>query len=143
MVSDYEAGLSDRRLFELENRTTIELDEEVEVMSNERSTAARVGARLRDGRAFSVLVPAPKGSPSRPFSAEEHEARFAQELSSRISHQRCADIVAIAKDLDRLDASRLCGKKPAGRTSRGSFRSTPATRGNSPSGCCIPSTVAS
>jgi len=42
-----------------------------------------------------VLVPAPKGSPSRPFSAEEHEARFAQELSSRISHQRCAEIVAI------------------------------------------------
>jgi 2-methylcitrate dehydratase PrpD len=90
-VSDYEAGLSDRGLFELEDRTTIELDEEVEAMSNERSTAARVDARLRDGRAFSVLVGAPKGSPSRPFSAEEHEARFAQELSSRISHQRCRD----------------------------------------------------
>jgi len=108
-VSDYEAGLSDRRLFELEAQTTIELDEEVEAMSNERSTAARVGVRLRDGRAFSMLVGAPKGSPSRPFSAEEHEARFAQELSSRVSHQCCAEIVAIAKDLDRLDASRLCG----------------------------------
>ena len=108
-VSDYDAGLSDRSLFELEDRTTIELDEEVEAMSNQRSTAARVDARLRDGRAFSVLVPAPKGSPSRPFSAEEHEARFAQELSSRISQQRCAEIIAIAKDLDRLDASGLCG----------------------------------
>jgi 2-methylcitrate dehydratase PrpD len=108
-VSDYEAGLTDRGLFELEDRTTVEVDDEVETMSNERSTAARVGVRLRDGRTFSVLVPAPKGSPSHPFSAHEHEARFNEELSSRISHQHCADIIAIAKDLDRLDPSRLCG----------------------------------
>jgi 2-methylcitrate dehydratase PrpD len=107
-IADYEAGLADRSLFELENRIAIDLDDEVEAMSDERSTAARVSLRLRDGRAFSILVPAPKGSPSRPFSAEEHQARFQEELSSRISHQHCAEIIAIAKDLDRLDPSRLC-----------------------------------
>jgi 2-methylcitrate dehydratase PrpD len=107
-VSDYEAGLTDASLFELEIRTTIEADDEVEAMSNERATAARVGVQLRDGRTFSMLVPAPKGSPSRPFSAQEHEARFKEELSRRISHQHCADIIAITKDLDRLDPSRLC-----------------------------------
>ena len=107
-VADYEAGLADPSLFELENSTTVDLDHDVEAMSDERSTAARVSLRLRDGRAFSILVPAPKGSPSRPFSAEEHEARFQEELSSRICEQHCKEIIAIAKDLDRLDPSRLC-----------------------------------
>jgi 2-methylcitrate dehydratase PrpD len=102
-VADYEAGLADRSLFELENRTTIALDDEVEAASNELSTAAKVSVRLRDGREFSILVPAPKGSPARPFTAQEHEARFTQELASRVSDKVCADIVRMATDLDRLD----------------------------------------
>jgi 2-methylcitrate dehydratase PrpD len=107
-VADYEAGLADRSLFEIENRTTVDLDDEVEAMSNECSTAAKLGLRLRDGREFSMLVPAPKGSPSRPFTAEEYEARFREELSSRICEKSCAEIIAIAKDLDGLDPRRLC-----------------------------------
>ncbi len=107
-VADYEAGLADPSVSEIEKRTTVGLDHEVEAMSNERSTATKVGVRLRDSREFSILVGAPKGSPSRPFSAEEHEARFRKELSSRICEMRCAEIIAIAKDLDRLDAGRLC-----------------------------------
>jgi 2-methylcitrate dehydratase PrpD len=106
-VADCETGLRDRSLYELEERTTIALDDEVEAASNELSTAARVSVQLRDGRELSVLVEAPKGSPTRPFSAEEHEARFAQELSGRISDAACADIIAMSKDLDRLDPAWL------------------------------------
>ena len=102
-VADYEAGLGDRSLFEIEERTTIELDDEVEAASNELSTAAKVSVRLHDGRALALLVPAPKGSPSQPFTAAEHEARFTQELSTRVSDKICADIVRMAKDLDSLD----------------------------------------
>jgi 2-methylcitrate dehydratase PrpD len=112
-VADYEAGLADRSLFELEDRTTIALDDEVEAASNELSTAAKVSVRLRDGREFSMLVPAPKGSPTRPFTAQEHEARFTQELSSRVSDKVCADIVRMANDLDRLDP-RWLGRALAG-----------------------------
>src|SRR5439155_11905591 len=72
-VADYEAGLADRSLFALEERTTIALDDEVEAASNALSTAARVRVRLRGGREFSILVPAPKGSPACPFSGAEHE----------------------------------------------------------------------
>jgi 2-methylcitrate dehydratase PrpD len=106
-ITDYETALTDPALFELENRIAIDPDEEVEALSNERSTAARVAAGLHDGRAFSILVPAPKGSPSRPFTAEEHESRFHEELSSRISSERCAEIADMANDLDHLNASRL------------------------------------
>src|SRR5215467_780008 len=102
-VADYEAALADRSLFELEERTAIDLDDEVEAASNERSTAARVSVELRDGRKLSIFVPAPKGSASQPFTAQEHEARFTRELSKRVSEKVCAEILSVAKDLDRLD----------------------------------------
>jgi ferric-dicitrate binding protein FerR (iron transport regulator) len=102
-VADYETGLGDRRLFAIEDRTTIDLDDEVEAASNALSTAAKVSVRLRDGRALSLLVPAPKGSPAHPFTAQEHEARFVQELSTRLSDKVCAEIVGMSRDLDRLD----------------------------------------
>jgi len=102
-IPDYEAGLKDKSLHSIEERTTIALDDEVEAASNELSTAARVSVALRDGRKLSMLVPAPKGSPSQPFTAAEHEARFIQELSPRVGDKVCGEIVAMSRDLDRLD----------------------------------------
>jgi 2-methylcitrate dehydratase PrpD len=102
-VADFEKGLGDRRLFEIEKRTTITLDDEVEAASNALSTAAKVTVRLRDGRDLTQFVPAPKGSAGDPFTAEEHETRFVQELSTRVSDKVCAEIIAMSKDLDRLD----------------------------------------
>ena len=116
-VADYEAGLVDRDLYELQERTTIALDDEVEAASNELSTAAKVSVRLHDGRELAILVPAPKGSASHPFTADEHVARFVHELSSRVPDAVCADILATAKDLDRLDPHRLAvalsGQRPS------------------------------
>ena len=108
-VSDFEAGLSDKSLHAIEERTTIVLDDEVEAASNELSTAARVSVTLRDGRTLSKLVAAPKGSPSQPFTGAEHEARFMQELSTRVPNNVCKKIVAISRDLDQLDARWLGG----------------------------------
>jgi 2-methylcitrate dehydratase PrpD len=102
-IPDFETGLKDKSLYDIEERTTIALDDEVEAASNELSTAARVSVVLRDGRKFSMLVPAPKGSPSQPFTAAEHEARFTQGLSPRVGDKTCAEIVAMSRDLDRLD----------------------------------------
>jgi 2-methylcitrate dehydratase PrpD len=102
-IPDFEAGLKDQSLHAVEERTTIALDDEVEAVSNELSTGARVTVTLRDGRTLSRLVPAPKGSPSQPFTGEEHEARFIQELSSRVPDKVCSEIVAMSRNLDRLD----------------------------------------
>ena len=102
-VTDFEAGLSDRSLHAIEKLTTIELDDEVEAASNEVSTAARVSVTLRDGRKLSKLVRAPKGSPSQPFTGVEHEARFTQELLSRVPERVCFEIVAMSQNLDQLD----------------------------------------
>jgi 2-methylcitrate dehydratase PrpD len=102
-VEDYRAGLADRGLHDIEERTTLDIDEEVETASNALSTAARVSVVLRDGRALSRLVKAPKGSAADPFTGAEHEARFIAELSRRVSDRICARIVAMSKDLDSLD----------------------------------------
>ena len=102
-IEDFEAGLKDQSLHALEERTAIALDDEVEAASNELSTAARVTVTLRDGRTLSRFVPAPKGSPSQPFTGAEHEARFTQELSSRVPEKVCSDIVAMSRNLDQLD----------------------------------------
>jgi 2-methylcitrate dehydratase PrpD len=64
---------------------------------------------MNNGRALSMLVPAPKGSPAKPFTDEEQEERFTRELATRIPAQSRADIIAMAHDLDRLDPGRLCG----------------------------------
>jgi 2-methylcitrate dehydratase PrpD len=102
-VADYEAGLGDRRLFALEERTSIALDDEVEAASHALSTAAKVSVRLRDGRSLTKFVAAPKGSAGDPFTGAEHEARFVAELSRRVPDRVCAEIIAMAHDLDRLD----------------------------------------
>jgi hypothetical protein len=52
-------------------------------------------------------VAAPKGSPSLPFTGAEHEARFTQELSSRVPDKVCSEIVAMSENLDQLDPRRL------------------------------------
>jgi 2-methylcitrate dehydratase PrpD len=106
-VADYEAGLGDRALRELETRTTIALDDEVEAASNALSTAARVQVRLRDGRELAAFVAAPRGSAGNPLRPDEHAARFTAELMQRVGAATCGEIVAIARDLDRLDARRL------------------------------------
>ncbi len=108
-IEDFEAGLKDQSLHALEERTAIALDDEVEAASNELSTAARVTVTLRDGRTLSGFVPAPKGSPSQPFTGAEHEARFIQELSSRVPEKVCSDIVAMSRNLDQLDPRWLGG----------------------------------
>jgi 2-methylcitrate dehydratase PrpD len=113
-IPDYEAGLKDKSLYDIEERTTIAPDDEVEAASNELSTAARVSVVLRDGRRLSMLVPAPKGSPSQPFTDAEHEARFTQELAPRVGDKTCAEIVAMSRDLDRLDP-RWVGQALSGR----------------------------
>jgi 2-methylcitrate dehydratase PrpD len=108
-MADFEAGLKDQSLHALEERTAIALDDEVEAASNELSTAARVTVTLHDGRMLSKFVPAPKGSPSQPFTGAEHEARFIQELSSRVPEKVCSDIVAMSRNLDQLDPRWLGG----------------------------------
>ena len=64
---------------------------------------ARVTLRLKDGTSHSVFVPAPQGSPSRPFTHADHIARFRRELAHRWDDKTCDQVIATAENLADLD----------------------------------------
>jgi 2-methylcitrate dehydratase PrpD len=102
-VPDYEASLGDARVKAIESLVRCEVHPEVEAATTAESVPARVIITLRDGASHSVFVPAPKGSPSRPFTHQDHIARFRRELSRRWSQDTCDDIIDMAENLGRLD----------------------------------------
>jgi 2-methylcitrate dehydratase PrpD len=67
---------------------------------------ARVIIAMKDGTKHSTFVSAPKGSPSRPFTHDDHIARFRRELAKRLTAKSCDEIVDIAENLADLDRVR-------------------------------------
>jgi 2-methylcitrate dehydratase PrpD len=109
-VGDYEAGMQDTAVSELEKRVRWEVTPEVEAATTPESVPARVIIKLKSGAAHSTFVAAPKGSPSRPFTHADHLARFRRELSSRWPDKTCDHVIAFAGDLSAVDRlSRVAG----------------------------------
>jgi 2-methylcitrate dehydratase PrpD len=79
------------------------VDPEVEAATTAESVPARVTVTMKDGTKQSTFVSAPKGSPSRPFTHDDHVARFRRALEKRLSARSCDEIVAIAGNLADLD----------------------------------------
>lgn len=103
-VADYEHGLSDPGVRELEDRIRCEIDPEVEAATTVESVPAKVVIRTLSGQEYSAFVRAPKGSPSRPLTHEEHIDRFNHELKKRLSKHSCEAIVRAAENLAALDS---------------------------------------
>jgi 2-methylcitrate dehydratase PrpD len=61
---------------------------------------------MKDATRHSTFVSAPKGSPSRPFTHDDHIVRFRRELTKRMSEKTCDEIVDIAENLAGLDKVR-------------------------------------
>lgn len=98
-VGDYERSLDDPAVKALESRVGCEVDGDVEAQSGAESVAARITLKLRGGAVHSVFVKAPKGSPSRPFTHEDHVARFQFELERRWPQERRDALVRASKSL--------------------------------------------
>lgn len=101
-VRDYEGGLRDASVKAVEARVRCEVDPEVEQATTAESVPARVVVKLVSGATHSIFVPAPKGSPSCPFSHDDHVARFHRELERRWSPTRRDDIVAMSRRISAL-----------------------------------------
>ena len=102
-VTDYESSLHDPRVKRIEQRVRCEVDPQVEAATTAESVPARVIITLTDGTKHSTFVPAPKGSPSRPFTHDDHIARFRRELAKRLTGKACDEIIDIAQNLADLD----------------------------------------
>jgi 2-methylcitrate dehydratase PrpD len=105
-VADYERSLGDPRVKRIEKLVRCEVHSQVEAATTAAAVPARVTITLTDGSRHSVFVPAPKGSPSRPFSHDDHVARFRRELANRFTAHACDQIVEIAENLADLDKVR-------------------------------------
>jgi 2-methylcitrate dehydratase PrpD len=102
-VIDYEKSLGDPRVKAIEACVRCEVDPEVEAATTAEAVPARLIVTLKDGTRHSAFVPAPRGSPSRPFTHDDHVARFRRELARRWDDNACDQVVAIAKNLADLD----------------------------------------
>jgi 2-methylcitrate dehydratase PrpD len=101
-VGDYESSLNDPVVKGLEQRVRCEVDAQVEQATTAESVPARIVLTLNSGETRELFVSAPKGSPSRPFTPADHEARFHRELQRRWSPARCREIVGISRRLRSL-----------------------------------------
>jgi 2-methylcitrate dehydratase PrpD len=82
-VDDFETALADAQIMHTSQRIDCALDADAERVSTEQSVGAKVTLTLQSGKTHELFIAAPKGSASRPFAAEDHVARFAQEMAKR------------------------------------------------------------
>ena len=107
-VDDFDEGLRDPLVRHLAGLVECVLDSEVEQTSTSASVSARLTLTLKSGGRHSVLVIAPKGSASRPFAPEDHEARMRAELGRRYLPEHVDGVVAQVRALaDSPDVARL------------------------------------
>ena len=105
-VRDFERGLAEP-LGALQDRMLIEVDDEVERTSTDKSVSAKLRVELTSGKVVEIFVPAPKGAVSRPYSSADHIERFKAELGPRIGVAAAAAIVEESRAPETLDATWL------------------------------------
>jgi 2-methylcitrate dehydratase PrpD len=103
-VGDYEDGLTNRSLRKLEDRVRWNIDTDVEAGTTPESVPAKVTVRLNNGTELSTFIAAPKGSPSRPLTHQEHVERFRIEADTRFSLSASRSLVEVAETLADLDS---------------------------------------
>jgi 2-methylcitrate dehydratase PrpD len=101
-IRDYEESLGDPAVKRLEKQVRCEVDSGVEAATTPESVPARIVLTLKSGASHEIFISAPKGSPSRPFSPADHEARFRNELIRRWPQKRCDEMVGMARSLRTL-----------------------------------------
>jgi 2-methylcitrate dehydratase PrpD len=102
-VNDYETALGDPRIAAIERRVRCEIDPQIEAATTAECVPARVAIKLASGVEHAAFIAAPKGSPSRPFTHDDHIARFRRELARRLPDRNCDQLIGMAEDLTALD----------------------------------------
>ena len=107
-IDDFEAALADPETMAISKAIDCVLDEDAERVSTEQSVGAKVSFTLKSGKTVEKFVEAPKGSASRPFTLDDHIARFRAEMLRRFTPARVDALLeevrnfAAARNPDRL-----------------------------------------
>jgi 2-methylcitrate dehydratase PrpD len=101
-VRDFEESIDDAAVKAVERRVRCEVDPEVEAATTEEAVPARITIKLTSGKTLTTFVSAPKGSPSHPFTHDDHVARFRRELERRWTSSRCDQMMDLSRRLVSL-----------------------------------------
>ena len=82
-IDDFDAALADPQTMAISKAIDCALDADAERVSTEQSVGAKVTFRLKSGKTVETFIAAPKGSASRPFTMDDHIARFRAEMTRR------------------------------------------------------------
>ncbi len=84
-IDDFDGALADPSVMAISKSIACELDADAERVSTEQSVGAKVTLTLKSGKTVEKFIEAPKGSASRPFTMEDHVARFRAEMARRFT----------------------------------------------------------
>lgn len=93
-VDDFEGMLAAPQVMAISRRIECVLDADAERVSTEQSVGAKVTLTLQSGESHERFIEAPQGSASRPFTMNDHVARFKQEMAKRFTAAQCDDLLA-------------------------------------------------
>jgi len=82
-IDDFDAALADPQTMAISKAINCALDPDAERVSTEQSVGAKVAFKLKSGKTVETFIEAPKGSASRPFTMDDHVARFRAEMTRR------------------------------------------------------------
>lgn len=101
-----EERLRDPRILEFIGRVTAYVDSEIEAMGAAFRHAARVKVTTRSGKTTEKLVLHRRGSPEDPLKPADIEYKFRHILRSCIPEERMTRILALVRDLEKLETAR-------------------------------------
>lgn len=84
-IDDFEGALADPSVMSISKSIACEPDPDAERVSTEQSVGAKVTLTLQSGKTVEKFIEAPRGSASRPFTVDDHVARFRQEMRKRFA----------------------------------------------------------
>jgi 2-methylcitrate dehydratase PrpD len=97
-----EENLKDRNVLALARKTTMLLDEEMEILPNSNNPA-RVVIRLKKGTLYEKTIPAARGSILNPMTEEEVRQKFREFSSVVLPESRAEAIIDTVSRLDSLE----------------------------------------
>lgn len=100
-IDDFEAALEDASVMAISKGIACELDPDAERVSTEQSVGAKVTLTLQSGRTVEKFIEAPKGSASRPFTMDDHVARFRAEMLRRFAPAQVEVLLDEVRNFDR------------------------------------------
>lgn len=100
-IDDFDSALVDPQTMAISKAIDCALDDDAERVSTEQSVGAKVTFTLKSGKTVEKFVEAPKGSASRPFTLDDHVARFRAEMLRRFTPPQVDALIEAVRNFDQ------------------------------------------